>query len=304
MSTKIKADHESASEDTEAFQGNLSVTSLYTAGVWSWAKMEGASLVSNVDTDRVFGATNAALAVMRLFRWGLPRLPEGLAQRHVLIDQLTEEADHDLIIELAAGLSMRGWRVMRAKGDASRLRRYIEIDLPHVMTHKMKALLEEALPKGLILEARDLKLLNQNDIEELLEDSETPLIIAEGLVMYLSHSELEEIISLLGPELEARGGRLIFDWVPTIEQPRPGLIGRVLGALIRLFTGGETFKRDERSREDVRELLLSNGASRVQLIDTDQVAESRELPFPKAKTQQLIFYADFSRGARSLSEEP
>ena len=97
MSTETKANHKSASEEAEAFQGNLSVTSLYTAGVWSWAKMDGASLVSNVDTDRVFGVTNAALAVMRLFRWGLPRLPEGLAQRHVLIDQLTKEADHDLV---------------------------------------------------------------------------------------------------------------------------------------------------------------------------------------------------------------
>lgn len=295
MSTEPESKRATPQESDEAqgFQGDLSITSLYTAGVWCWAGMEGAQFMSNVDTERVFKITNAALSVMRCFRWGLPRLPEGLAQRHVLIDQLVEESHVDVVVELASGLSMRGWRVMNQADDQKRPRRYVEIDLPHVIKHKKHVLSSVTAPNGLLWIPHDIKELSQSLIETLIDDSDKLLIIAEGLVMYLSPNELEELFNLLIPHLRARGGRLIFDWVPTIEQPPPGLIGRTLGWLMRLFTGGESFQRDERSREDLRTQLISLGASTVQMIDTDQVAKARDLPYSKAKTQQLIFCADF-----------
>ena len=114
--------------------GDLSVTALYTAQTWAWAQFKGAETFTSDQTRVVFKVTNGALALMRLFRWGLPRLPEGLAQRHLLIDQLAEEREPDVILELAAGLSSRALRL--SESLSSSLKRYLEVDLPHVIDFK------------------------------------------------------------------------------------------------------------------------------------------------------------------------
>ena len=182
---------------------------------------------------------------------------------------------------------------MGAENKSSKLERYIELDLPHVIKHKKLKIDIETSPDGLSWTTHDLKTLNPNQLRELLHEAQSPLIIAEGLMMYFTHNEFEHLVSLLAAELSPRGGQLIFDWVPTIEQPPPGLIGQSLGALMRLFTGGESFIRDERSRESIKNLLQVYGAQEVQMIDTHKVAHSRSLPYPEAKTQQLIFSAHF-----------
>ena len=98
---------------------------------------------------------------------------------------------------------------------------------------------------------------------------------------------------MITPHLSKGRGRLLFDWVPTIEQPKPGLIGRGLSFLMKLFTGGDSFQRDERSREHMSTLLEEYGARSVQVIDPRAVAIERSLPFSEHHTQQLIFCADF-----------
>ena len=288
MSTELKPTQE------PKLQGDLSVTALYTAGVWKWAGFQGADLLATEDTQRVFNFTNAALALMRLYRWTLPRLAEGLAQRHTLIDQLTEEYTPSVILELASGLSTRSQRMCDSTHLVN-LQRYIEIDLPHVIQYKNDQLnRQEAVPNQLSLKGQDLKNLNAHDLAELLQEVHQPVIIAEGLLMYLKIEETETLLQVIASQLMKTGGRLIFDWVPTVEQLRPGILGRILGLIMRIFTGGESFQRDERTRDDMQQLLHRLGAKDVSLFDTKQVAEERHLPFAHVHTQQLIFCADFS----------
>ena len=282
-------------ETNKQFTGNLSITALYTSAVWHWAQFSGAHFFNSEDARRVFSVTNLALAVMRVFRWSLPHLPEGLAQRHTLIEQLASENDTELMIEFASGLSMRGWRTLTMSQVNRRLKRYIEIDLPHVLEHKRQALTQKnELPLGLSFFHKDLKELGLEELEQLVADTSKPTFIAEGLVMYLSPEELRVFFGLLAQLLVKQGGRLIFDWVPTIEQPKPGLFGRVLAALMRRFTGGDSFQRDQRSRDDMKTLLLDLGATSVTLYDCHLYAEERHLPFPAVHTQQLVFCADFT----------
>jgi O-methyltransferase involved in polyketide biosynthesis len=279
-------------QDAE-FKGDLSVTALYTAGVWSWAKFDGSELIVNNDCNRVFKITNLALGVMRLFRWKLPKLAESLAQRHALIDQLVKEYSPDSVIELASGLSARSYRICSPTGVPS-LKRYIEIDLPHVIQYKtMRLTMNQAAPHQLVLRGQDLKTLNTQDLKQDLVDLHRPVITAEGLMMYLSAEEVIKLLEVITSQLQQSGGRLVFDWVPTIEQLRPGIFGRCLSAIMRLFTGGDGFERDERTRHEMSAQLYNLGAQTVTLFDTMNVAEQRDLPFPSAHTQQLIFCADF-----------
>ena len=286
-STDESVDH---SQDLKS--GDLSVTALYTAQTWAWAQFKGAEAFTSDQTRVVFKVTNGALALMRLFRWGLPRLPEGLAQRHLLIDQLAEEREPDVILELAAGLSSRALRL--SESLSSSLERYLEVDLPHVIDFKSSCYQDQsAQPSILQLHAHNLKELDSHTLESWLEHTTQRVIIAEGIMMYLSADEAQSLLELIGDILSSYGGRLIFDWVPTVEQPRPGLFGRILGALMRMFTGGQDFERDERTREDLLNTLDLMGAH-AQAYDTQMVASSRGLPFVNAKTQQLIFCADWS----------
>lgn len=287
MSTELK------SSSGTSLKGDLSVTALYTAGVWHWAGFQGADLVANEETQRVFKVTNAALALMRLYRWKLPRLAESLAQRHCLIDQLIQEYAPLTVIELASGLSTRSQRICSAP-DLMDLQHYIEVDLPHVIQHKEQRLnTQNAIPKKLRFKGQDLKTLSTEDLTELLCETTKPVITAEGLFMYLEVEEAEQLLQIICSQLVMTGGRFIFDWVPTVEQLRPGIFGRILSFFMRLFTGGASFQRDERTRDDMQGLLRRLGAQQISLFDTQFVAQERCLPFPDAPTQQLVFCADF-----------
>ena len=273
--------------------GDLSVTALYTAETWHWAGFDYAEQVVNVDSERVFKVTNFALSIMRLFRWNLPKLAPGLAQRHSLIDQLSQERSTRTIIELASGLSTRSYRLCYGQA-ANTIEQYIEIDLPHVLNHKKKLLHRAGnLPKALQFHALDLKLFEASTFKKQFSLSEINLVIAEGLVMYLKADELKLLLGQVSDLLKASHGRFIFDWVPSIEEPSPGFIGRTLAYLMKLFTGGESFERDQRTRQDMVHLLYDLGAKKVELYDTQLIAKSRNLPFANTKTQQLVFCVDF-----------
>ena len=230
---------------------------------------------------------------MRLFRWNLPKLAQGLAQRHSLIDQLSQELSTKTIIELASGLSTRSYRLCYGQSE-NLIEQYIEIDLPHVLNHK-KELLHKAgnLPKALQFHALDLKFFDAHVFKEQYGLSEINLVIAEGLVMYLKAEELKVLFLQVANLLKASHGRLVFDWVPSVEEPPPGFIGRTLAYLMKLFTGGESFERDQRTRQDMVAFLYDLGAKKVELFDTQLIAESRHLPFADTKTQQLVFCVDF-----------
>lgn len=291
------------SPETTRMSEGLSVTALYTAHAWAWAKFPYAELFSSDQTKGVFNVTNFALGVMRLFRWGLPRLPEGLAQRHTLIDQLSGETLPEVVIELAAGLSTRGLRLI---ADPSLpLKRFIEVDLPHVISFKRQHYAGENAPhypKNLLSKEIDLKELNQEQLVEWLDEDQdrshqkpSPVVIAEGILMYFNEEEVETLLSVISSLLQSRGGRLIFDWVPTVEQPKPGILGRLLGSMMRFFTRGGDFHRDERTRADMLRLLEKLNATACEAIDTSSIAHTRALPFPTAHTQQVIFVADWTR---------
>ena len=273
--------------------GDLSITALYTAGVWYWAGFEYAELVTSIDSKRVFKVTNFALSIMRLFRWKLPKLAQGLAQRHSLIDQLSQELPVKTIVELASGLSTRSFRHCH-NHDLKQLEQYIEVDLPHVIKHKQERLHQAGkLPPTLQFHAQDLKFFEAEKFKEQFRLSDSLLVIAEGLVMYLKAEELKVLFLQIATLLKTSQGRLVFDWLPSIEEPSPGFLGRTLGYLMKKFTGGNGFERDQRSRHDMIDLLYELGAKNVELYDTKLIAKSRNLPFTQAHTQQLIFCADF-----------
>lgn len=265
--------------------GDLSITALYTNATWTWAKLPGAALLASRDAKTVFDVTNLVLAVPRMLRRG-PSLPCSLVQRHLMIDRLVEDATH--VLELAAGLSRRGL-TMSANSTVV----YVEVDRASVIARKRELLART--PEGqAVLARQNLRLVGADIADADFDDlcpaaAGSPLVvIAEGLFMYLDADEQRSLWRRTRALFDARPGLLVFDLVPFIEQRRDGLIGRALGGLLKLATGGTTFARDERTRDDVAGELRGIGFD-VETIEPHTAPEQWQLPYRDVRTQQLLF---------------
>ncbi len=272
---------------------NLSVTALYTAHCWFFAQFPFSQYFISPQTKAVFDFTNLFLRFSKLWRKDFYDLPEGLAQRHALIDALLQKElktrSQPIIIELACGLSQRGL-YFRNQGQV-----YYEVDLSPVIEAKKELYLqipstevpeiESHLP---FLITEDLKNSQWTFLDEIKKayPQDDYIVIAEGLLMYLSAQERIDFIQRIA---QIPNTSLIFDFIPTIEQPKPGIIGRILSKIMKRFTK-QSFVEDIQSRNELLAQSLSMGFSFVHCYDTQVVAQEFALPFQSARTQQTIFY--------------
>lgn len=268
-------------------KGDLSITALYTSAVWNWGRLPGAELLATPEAGWVYRVTNFALGLARLFRRDLPSLPHSLLHRHLAIDHLLEEAAPAQVIELASGLSRRGvWASGRAP------LRYTELDLPAVVERK-RALLGRSAAGRAALARENLRLLPADATaafpEGLVQPGGKLFVVAEGLFMYLKPEQQRRLWEKVRRLFDGGPGTFVFDLVPASEQPPPGRVGRLLEALMKRFTGGRSFERDRRTREEIATELRGAGFSSVELLEPGQVAAEWGLPFPEEKTQQLLF---------------
>jgi O-methyltransferase involved in polyketide biosynthesis len=113
-------------------------TAHYTAAVWERRGLSHPALATSTGRVLYWTAWPATILTSAL---GGTRLDEFLYARHVLIDRLLEAAiergEVSQVIEVATGMSPRGWRFARRHGD--RLT-YVETDLPEMASRKRDAL--------------------------------------------------------------------------------------------------------------------------------------------------------------------
>jgi O-methyltransferase involved in polyketide biosynthesis len=286
---------------------DLSITALYTSQVWAWAGLSCAELFATTDGKRVFDVTNAALAVMRR---GTP-LRYALLHRHAMIDHLVRASAIRRVIELAAGLSRRG-----AAFTADPQIDYVELDLPAVVARKRELLQRTAGGRAVL--ARANYQLVAGDIESVelagsfagrssgigelapFSGGAPVLVIAEGLAMYLDAAARGRLFGKLRRLADDAGAvELVFDLVPTAEEPPPGVTGRLLEAAMKRFTGGRTFERDATTRAVVLGELRDAGFADPTAIAATDVAHAWGLPHADRPTPTVVFTARAARSTRS-----
>jgi O-methyltransferase involved in polyketide biosynthesis len=268
-------------------QGDLLVTALYTSQAWVWGGFDGAELLATRDAKTVFDVTNLFLGFIRLFRRQQPLLRHSLAQRHTMIDRLLEASQATQVVELAAGLSRRGPSVSkRAEIE------YVEVDLPDMIAKK-RALLARTDAGRAVLERPNLHFCDADLRDAVLDpyvDASRPLcVIAEGLFMYFQADEQRRLWTKIASAMRrAPTATFLFDLVPSCEQPKPGMLDRALGWLMKRFTQGKTFELDARTRQDITRDLTACGFSQVELFEPATCA-AWALPHATKPTQVLIF---------------
>ena len=172
----------------------ISPTAHYTAAVWARHGLSHPALAT--PTGRLmFHGMRAPMAVSKLL--GGPTLEDFLLARHQLIDALLERAieagEVTQVIEIAAGLSARGWRFAGRYGDRIT---YLETDLPAMVSRKREAL-EEAGTLGPLHRVVPLDALSEDGPQSLaavvaeLDSAGGLAIVTEGLLSYLDRAGVD-----------------------------------------------------------------------------------------------------------------
>lgn len=166
---------------------SISPTAHYTGYTWFKHGLSHPALVT--PQGRLMHAALRPIHQLALLT-GAPTLQTFLLARHRVIDMLLQQAIEEgrigQVIEVAAGLSPRGWRFKKRFGDRVR---YIEADLPE-MAQRKRALLKHA---GLLTPGHDVVALDAltdsgplslSTLAGTLDQNKGTAIITEGLVNY------------------------------------------------------------------------------------------------------------------------
>ncbi len=167
---------------------HISFTAHYTGYIWYLLGISHADLASSKG-KRLATLLHPFESLAEKFVGGSMR--STLKQRHQLInkqlDQLIQQHPYLQIVEIAAGLSPRGWRYRQNNKDIT----YIEMDLPDMAAAKRLAL-KDIDPEAKVI---GVDLFDAAFAEHILTlDHNKPLvIISEGLVNYFTKEMLQEL---------------------------------------------------------------------------------------------------------------
>jgi O-methyltransferase involved in polyketide biosynthesis len=164
----------------------------------------------------MFGALEPAMRVRRLT--GRPTLEDYLVARHRTLDEMLsdviEHRDVSQVLELAAGLSPRGWRFTKRYGDSLT---YLETDLGPMASRKRAALerLGERPAGHRVAELDALRTAGPASRAAVVADLDPErglAVVSEGLLAYLSPSAVADLWGRLARALRMfAAGHYLFD---------------------------------------------------------------------------------------------
>jgi O-methyltransferase involved in polyketide biosynthesis len=194
----------------------ISPTAHYTGQVWARNGLSHPELASR-EGRLMFEALQPVMLASRAI--GGATLEAYLLARHRAIDALLERAieagEVSQVIEVAAGLSPRGWRLRRRYGE--RLT-YVEADLPAMAARKRAALARMGV-LGDRHRVREVDALRDDEqpgslaaVAAELDPGEGLAIVTEGLLGYLPTDAVQELWRRFARALGAfTAGRYISD---------------------------------------------------------------------------------------------
>ncbi|MCK6504075.1 class I SAM-dependent methyltransferase [Myxococcota bacterium] len=275
----------SAAPDPE--QAPLGLTAVYTSQVARAAGLPGAHLFDAGPARVVYGVASVVMALARLFDRRDPPLSTSILHRTTLIDALVARDRATAVLELACGLSRRGIAL-----SADPATQVVEVDLPAVIRAR-RELLDRTEQGRAVLARENLRMVGADaataDLAGLAPADGPLHVVIEGLFVYLDAEAQRALWRRVQDLLAPRGGTLLFDLLPAVEEPPPGWVGRLLGRLFRRATQGHGFVRDARTRLDIEEELRRIGFTEVQALPTAQVAATFGLPLARRPSRQLVW---------------
>lgn len=222
---------------------SISPTAHYTGYVWfahghshrAFATRAGRIMY------RALRAPNVAAKVV-----GLPTLEGMLLARHQLIDlrlrQAIDAGEISQVVEVACGLSPRGWRFRRRYGSELT---YVEADLPGMIQHKQRILarLGGETAHHYTVEIDALADAGPTSIEAIcdrLDPERGTAIITEGLLNYFDRTTVEAMWRRFSRAL-ARFPRAVYLSDVNLGEANTGPLVGAFMVLLGAFVRGKVF---------------------------------------------------------------
>jgi O-methyltransferase involved in polyketide biosynthesis len=192
----------------------VSPTAHYTGYVWARNGLSHPEL-RTLEGRVLFESLRPVMTLNSIL--GRGSLEQYLLARHQAIDRLLERAvERDgitQVVEIAAGLSARGWRFASRYPELT----YVEADLPDMADRKRRSLarIEGRSERHRIVEVDALKDSGPDSLPSLadeLDPAQGLVVITEGLLGYLGTEQVEGIWSRVAETMRRfRAGRYISD---------------------------------------------------------------------------------------------
>jgi O-methyltransferase involved in polyketide biosynthesis len=215
---------------------------------------------------------------------GGPTLDGPLLARHRIIDSILDDLIRggvSQVVEVACGMSPRGWRFTERFGD--RLT-YVEADLPGMAKRKRDALarMESLTDRHRVVDLDVLQEAGPGSLEalvETLDPTEGLAIVTEGLLTYLDDDTVKALWARLATALGRFDKGVYLSDLRFARRDR-GLPERTFDVILGAFVRGKVhaYRGDEASAEAA---LRSAGFEQAQLHRGDQhpaAAEARSDP--------------------------
>jgi len=222
---------------------------------------------------------NAAIGL-----WGGPSLDGMLLARHRIIDALLDdhiEAGVSQVVEVACGMSPRGWRFKQRYGDELT---YVEADLPGMAQRKRAALARMgSLGDRHRVVALDVLRDGGPDSLEALAESMDPgaglAIVTEGLLVYLDDDTMEALWARLARVLRPFAtGVYLADF--RFARSERGITERAAELILGAFVRGRVhpYRGDEAAAEAALHAAGFRQASLHQCGEHPAAAEAGRAP--------------------------
>jgi len=283
----------SASTDTS----RISVSAHYTGYIWYKHGLSAQGFVTRA--GRFANATLAPVNALLRTLAGAD-IDIFLLQRHSVIDhqvrELIENEGVTQIVELACGLSPRGYRL---KQEYPHLR-YIEGDLPGMAARKRELLEGVGRQEG--HDVRACNILQADGPESIdallseLDPSQPTVIITEGLVNYFELSQIREVWARMATGLKAfPKGWYVTDLYPDFADHPSYRYVKFAQKLVGLFTRGQ-WPLHYPSDEAIQKGFQEDGFNEVEVHDPASFyGKLSHLPEVKIRTLVRIIRARVSR---------
>jgi methyltransferase (TIGR00027 family) len=174
------------------------------------------------------------VSVYEAFDWMLPGQFEAFAHRKAFCEGRVRDGIRDgatQILVLGAGYDTMGWRLAPELSDV----RFYEIDHPATARIKARGIDAMGQRDNLFLIAEDLgekKLMDVLNNTGSWDEHARTVIIAEGLVVYLSPDSVRELLCQCAAA-SGLGSRIAFSYIPAGGDGRPD-VGRWTGLMLWL----------------------------------------------------------------------
>lgn len=236
---------------------NVSPTAHYTGYVWARHRL-GHPAFATLEGRLLFAAAQPALALSRAL--GGPTLEGLLLARHRIIDQQLDAAiaagKVSQVIEIAAGLSPRGWRYAKQYGQRIR---YIEADLPGMAERKRKLLAGVGSHESAHHRVADIDAFAATgseslaDIASTLDPGQGTAIITEGLINYFPLQAINDLWRRIADTLQGFPHGLYLSDLHLASENRSPLI-RTGVSLLSAFVRGRVHLHFRSTEEAIQAL--------------------------------------------------